>query len=449
MEKEIKKISDVREEISIKLTKDEMQKFYDQAYEKARKDIALPGFRKGKVPLNLIKQRFGKEIEESANEEAVNEIFFDISKKEKINFIGEPVLKDIKDSDTHIEFIVEYDKLPEFELIDYKGIQIKEPVHNVTDEEVEETINKILLNNGNFVPDEIVSDEQYVVGVKIREVDASTGLPIVGAKEEDTHIYLAGEVVIPEFKSLIIGKRIGDSVIYRPKEQDKFAPDKTYSITINEIQKLVPAELNDEFVRLATNGKLESVEDYREQIAMRLQDEWNEKSRELMEKQIINYLVSNHNFEIPETLTWQVINAMIKDLREKYKNQKDQEYFSSPEIIRDLRPIAEHTVKWEIIRKKIIDAEGIKVEDYDIDPIVESESQRINADPEFLRNRLMQNSDFLNSILAKKVMDLLLDFAITEEADFSEFEPHDHDGHHHNHDEENHHHHDHDDEHRH
>ncbi len=426
-----------------------MQKYYDEAYEKARKDIALPGFRKGKVPINLIKQRFGKEIEESANEEAVNEIFFDISKKEKINFIGEPVLKNVINTDTHVEFIVEYDKLPEFELIDYKGIHIKEPIHNVTDEEIEQTINKILLNNGNFVPDEIVSDEQYVVGVKIREVDPSSGLPIIGAKEEETHIYLAGEVVIPEFKNLIIGKKIGESVIYRPKEQDKFAPDKTYSITIHEIQKLLPAELNDEFVKAITNGNLETVEDYKEQVAMRLQDEWNEKSRELMEKQIINYLVSNHNFEIPETLTWQVINAMIKDLKEKYKNQKDQEYFSSPDIVKDLKPIAEHTVKWEIIRKKIIDAENIKVEDYDIDPIVESESQRMNSDPEFLRNRLMQNTDFLNSVLAKKVMDFLLDFSITEEVNFEEFEHHDHEDHHHDHDEHVHNHHGNDDEHSH
>ncbi|MFP4544593.1 MAG: trigger factor, partial [Candidatus Kapaibacterium sp.] len=438
MEKQINKLEGTEQELQVTLSNEELKPYYEAAYKKAQPEIDLKGFRKGKVPIKLIKQYFGKRIELEAHEEIVSDVFAKAAQEEELRIIGQPHLHDIKMLDDGIIFAIRYDTPPDTELKDYKSLEIDEPVHSVSDEEVLEEIDKLRTHNGTFEISDRVTDEQFVVGVNLREIDPDTRVPVIGGKSEDLNIYLADQTVLPELRHSIINTKIGDKFIFNPSEHDHNAPDTLYEVSVNDIQRLIPREFNDEFVKEYTQGKFDNTEDFKAEIGFRLQEEWDRKSRQAMETQVIDRIVDMHeDMPLPQSVVDQVIDSMIEDLRRRYQHNPEAAKTITRETMGEsIKPVAERQVKWELLRNMIIEKEQIEVEDHDIEEIVQAEAERTKSDPEALRKRIRDNQNIMSNILLKKVMDLLLDFAVTNEVEFDEH------GHYHS-DSGGHHHHDH------
>lgn len=421
MEKQINELEGCKRELSIELTKDELQPYYDNAYKKARPDIEIKGFRKGKVPMNMIKKLFGAKIEAEAEEEIIGEVFQNVAREDKLQILGQPSLTDIKREDDGLQFKLVYETLPDFEPAEYKGIQIDEPVHAVTEEEIEEEINRILTHNGSFENDSVVRDEQYVVQLKLREIDQETQVPVLGQEPQDVNVYLADQTVLPELKRNLLEAEISHTFTFNPSSSDPNAPDKWYKVTVEEIQKLIPAELTTEFVKKHSGEKFETAEDFKEEIGFRLQEQWDEKSRQHMENDLIDKIIdANSDVPVPEGVVRKVMENMVEDLKKRYENVPSAKDLTVDQMENDLRPIAERNVRWEVVRNRIIDKEGLSLEEHDIDPIVEAEAKRQNTDKNALKQAFLQNENLIMNILAKKVMDFLLDFAITNEIEFEE-----------------------------
>lgn len=428
MEKNITYFENCEQKIEIKLTHAELEPYYEKAYIEALPKIDLPGFRKGKVPLKTVKQLYGKQLRAETEPKIIAEIFFKIVDDDKIKLVGEPTLDNIEQSEDGLTAHFRYEVLPDFELGEYKGLTIDEPVHNVTEEEIDDEIQKICRNSGTFVEAEKVEDEQYVVGLKLRELDLVTNLTLLGEEAFETNVYLASETVLPEIKSSVIGRVIGDTFKFNPSNDDSSAPDKIYQVEIINIQKLVPKEFTNEFVESFTNGKFISTEEFKEEIGFKLQESWNHRSHEAMEQQIVNKLVDMHHFPLPQTIVWSLMKDMVEDIKKQYAKSMDVSKLSIENMHEELRPVAEQNIKWEILKLNIIEKEQLEIEDHDIDSIVDSEAERLKSDKGKIRKKLLENNNFVARILSKKVIDLILDFAITSEV---EFEPEDEHEHHH------------------
>lgn len=449
LEHSIKSISNSQKEMVITISKDELEPILDKKFKEIQPQVNLKGFRKGKVPMKMVKKLYGQQVEMEAQQEASSQLFTQIAKNEDIKVVGTPELADIKYEDDNIEFVIKYEVLPDFELADYKGLTLDEPVHNVEEEEIDKEIENICRNNGDLVTADEISDEQHVAGLKLTEIDNETGVPLVGSEEQDIQVYLADQTVLPDLREKLMNTKVGDSFNFNPHDSDPQAPDKEYKMTVTSIQKLVPKEFTNEFVSTYTQGKFVTTDEFREEIGYKLQEKWDEKGRQEMENQIVNKLVEMHDFEPPESVLRNVMEVMLEDIKKQYKDNPQAKHLTVDMIKDDLRPSAIHRTKWTMIRNAIIEKEGIEVEDYDIEPIAEQEAQRINSDKDALMNQLMNNRDFKENILSKKLLELLLDFAITEELTFDEYQEkyyahvHDHDhDHEHDHD----HDHDHDEE---
>ena len=431
MEHSIKEISDSKNEMTISITKEEIQPILDKKYKEIQPKVSLKGFRKGKVPMNMVKKLYGQQVEMEARQDASSEYFSNIVRKEKINVVGTPTLKDIKEKDDNIEFVIEYEVLPKFDLGEYKGLTLDEPVHNVEDEEIDAEIENICRNNGDLVDAEQIEDEHHVAGLKLTDIDPETGVPLIGSEEQDIQVYLADQTVLPELRTNLMNTKVGDTFKFNPHDSDPQAPDKEYKITVNSIQKLVPKEFTNEFVSTYTQGKFVTTDEFKEEIGFKLQEKWDERSRQVMENQIVNKLVDMHNFEPPETVLKNVMEVMLEDIKKQYKDNPQAKHLTIDMIQDELRPSAIHRTKWTMIRNAIIEKENLEVEDYDIEPMAEQEAQRSNSDKDAIMNHLMNNRDFKENILSQKLVELLLDFAITEEMTFDEYQEkyntHDHD----------------------
>jgi len=421
LEKEIKKLDECKRELTISLTTEELQPHYEKAYKEMQPKVNLEGFRKGKVPMKMIKKMYGPGIEADTDQNLVNDLFRNYTQEENVQVLGSPVLKDIDKTEEKITYVVEFETLPTVTLKDYKGIPIDEPVHTVTDQEVEDELEYILAQNGELDETEEVTDEQHVVKVEMAEILSDDGEL---SEPNETEVYLADKNILPELKEELLNTKVGDSFDYSPTAEDAnpAIKDKNFKVTVVGIKKLTPAELNDEFVEKITNGRITKAEELKDEINFNLQDEWDKKTRELVETQIVNNLVDTNEIPAPEQLVNQVVGQMLQDVKQRFENNPEIAGKDDETLKEELRPNAEKSVKWELARNQIIENEGIELEDYDIDPIVEKEAKRYGQDPEQMKQILAQNPNFLTKILSKKVLDFVLDFAIINEVDYETHE---------------------------
>ncbi len=437
MEHKITEKENWARQLDITVTRQEIKPQLDKAYLEAKPYISHKGFRKGQVPINLIKKLYGKQIESDAFGDIANDLFNQVLREQKLSFVGEPKLTGIDDQNDTVTFSFSYEVMPEFELANYQDLEIDEPVHIVSDEEIEKELEELSINNGNLTPAEQVTDELHVVKVTIQEIDEATGLPVADSKKEETDIFLRSPYVAPDLKELLLNLKQGDNFNYKPAESDPNAPPKTYNIKINSILRLIPVELTDEFIKQYTQGKFETLAEYKEELGFKLQEQWNQKSREAMEEQIVRKLVEMNDFDLPQGVLWKVVEGMTEDLKKQYANVPGFENATAQDLFEDLRPSAEYRLKWEIIRAKIVEKEKLEVEDHDLDEMVQHEAERRKSDPDKIREELKQNQNLITQLLNKKVMDLLLDYAVTREVEFDEQGHYHPEGEHHDHEHEN------------
>lgn len=420
MEKLIKEINPSTHELKITLSSSELDTYYQQAYKKAQSSINLKGFRKGKVPINMIKKMYGEGIEADANQEIAKDEFNKIRQEDNLKVIGTPSLTNIEKIDTGIEFTIQYETIPKITIKDIKGITIKEPIHIVTDEEIQDEINNLLSQHGEFETAGQVTDNNFVLGLLINELDNEGNL-IKSEKEQLTHVYLSDKNVYPELKENLLNTKLEDSFEFSPSQNND--TQKRYNVVVKEIQRLIPKEFNNEFVESITNGKLKTTEEFREELEFNIQDEWDRKAREFIEGQIIDKVVSDNEVSVPESLVKQVMQQMLEDYKKRNANNPEVEKATVESLESELRPMAEKSVKWEILRNEIVEKEDITVEEHDLDPIIEQQAKAYGIEKEQMKKLLVNNPGMINSVINKKVIDFILDFAITEEVDFETGEP--------------------------
>lgn len=417
MEKKIIQLEGCFQKMELTVPKSEIQPYYDKAYNNAKKNVNIKGFRRGKVPMKMIKQFYGPSIDMEAEQEAINELFPKITGEENIAVLNKPSLTNVEKNDDNIIFSIEYETLPDFQLEDYKNLTIDEPVHSVEDEEIEKEIDKIKNENADFEVAQKADGENYVIGIKMEQIDAETKVPIVGGEKQEFHVYLQDEKVVPELKESLIGKSVNDQFEFTPPVLEN-QEEKTFKVTVNDIQRLIPKELTSEFIKEYTKDRFDNIDDLKEEIGFQLQEKWDQQSREKMEQFVINELVEMHeNVPLPEDVVDRATRNIFDDFTKQYQNAP-KDTFDYDKFKDNLRPIAERNVKYELIRNKIIEAEDIKVEEYDITPYLEDYMKASGMDEEEAKKQLMDNEGFLGSVLNKKVMDLILEFSETREVDF-------------------------------
>ncbi len=426
MERKILKTENGIQELEIIIEDEEFQSYFNSAYNKIRNQINVPGFRKGKVPFHIAKRQFGALIHEHAVEEAAQSTFEKVVEEDKIHLISRPELLNVDINNGVVKFLFSYGVYPELTLNDYKGLTVDEPIHTVTEDEIEERIEQILKSEGIFEDAEIVDNEDYVVGLSFqtlldnKEVDESI-------EPFEDNVFLGNPRADKNLVELVIGRKKGESFEYvvehdQPHDEHQHEPGEThqhfYNVEVKDVQKLIPAELSDEFVKNFSKEKFDNIDDFKEDVEFGLQEEWDKKCRAAVEDQIVAKLIDNNNVDTPEPFVQNAISAMVENFSKQYgeaAKKLDMNLFKD-----EFRPMAIRNVQWELIRNKIIEQEQIEIEDYDIENVVNSEAERLKRDKEEVKKLILQNENFKMQILNKKVIDFVLDFAVTNEVPYED-----------------------------
>jgi trigger factor len=413
-----------RREVAITYTNAELQPYYERAYQQAQQHAQLPGFRKGKVPLAMIKKKFGKDIENESLEGIANEGFQEFVKSEDVHPIGRPMLRDIqREPDGTITFKIAYEVLPEFELASYRGLELQKPVHVVTDEEVDSEIENLTLRYGTQEDADQAVDDMHFVTVQFRALDEQTGMPLIGSEPEERVVLLKNEPASSELKASLLNTKVGDTFYHTLP-----APDGSVRKvigTINKITRLIPAELSNEFVETVTNGHLHTTEELREDYDRQIRGYWVEQANKAMNDQIVSQMLKAHDFAPPQALVQEVITNILKEEVERLPDKKLPKGFDIQRYVEVVSPMAANTAKWMIIRERLIEAENVTVEDTDIEQKVAELANLVggNENLEYIRSLIAANDELRNRIINDKLMAILREYAVVTEVPAAEYKP--------------------------
>ncbi|MFN3270175.1 MAG: trigger factor, partial [Candidatus Kapaibacteriota bacterium] len=416
-------IDEATRELTIVVPKISFEQELEAEFRNAQQYITLKGFRKGRVPLQLIKKLYGREIENDFISEYATKLFKDATEREKIKFVGKPIFKDLKKDEDTVSFVFSYDVIPDIELKEYKGLKIYEPIHRVTDEEIEHEINHRRLYSANVKNVEEIKTEFCIVAIDIIPLDQETLEPIAGGKVQSTTILLSSETVPKDLKDLLLGRKVGDEFDYNPGATEPSAPNEVVRIKVKNVSELELEDFGDEFVKKYTRGRLSTTEEFKEEIGYFLQEKWDMRSNDEMVKQVIKQLVEAHDFDLPQTVVYETAIRLSEDFLKKYRDSYPQMKDKKPEdLLEDFIPIAESQVKWSVIKRKIIEKENLELEDYDIESLVEEHKrQNPNANDEEIKNYIKNSPHIVDTLLEKKTLDFVIGFAETTEIDFDEY----------------------------
>lgn len=411
--------------LELTLTKSEVQPILDEAYAEAQRSISLPGFRKGKVPLHMIKKMYGKAIEAEANLDIVNRFFPQIVEEDNLKLIDTPSLKDVQKTEEGYKFIIGFQTVPNFEVVGYKDFEIYEPIYVVKPEDIDNELNIQALELAKRTPANDVESYNYHVYYGIKEIKDNEEDTNQQNENEEGHnhhhdhqnIFLGDDRVKSEFKEMFLNRKVGDEFIFSEG-------DKQFKIIIERIEKVELPNIDDEFAKLASQNKFDNLADYRQHLELALQDYWDNKSRQEIENQIIDHLIlSNPEIVPPDKVVETALENIIENLKNQYRIPKDNKQYD--QFFREsYYTHAVNLAKWTIIKDKLIEAENIKLEDYDINDWIEKNRQylaQFNMTDEQLRNIIETNENLKGEILQKKLIDVLLGFATTNEISFEDY----------------------------
>ncbi len=403
----VKELTNVDKELTLTAKREDLQDTFDKAYKKYRSQIALPGFRPGKVPMGMVKKRFGKEIEYEEINNYVQKVF-EKDVVPEYNPIGETEMVDMTWENDELEVIFKIGTKPEVDLKDLTKIKVNKMVHDVTDEEVSEEIERTLEREGNWeeVDTKITKDHKLIVDVISLDED---GNPVEGEEDKDQAIDLRQDGAKDFLKSLK-GKKVGDVVDMELGEDDE---TDRFRITIKKVQELHKAELTDEFIKKNSNGEAENEDEFKSYIKSQMQKYYDQTSEDLFKNEVVEELVDAHDVDVPEVFLEQVLNSYVEQQKQQQGGQLPEDF---DEVVykEQMRERGMREAQWYFISQKLQETfEDIEIKPEDIDEFISIEAARYGTSPDQLKQYYAQNPNLLeqlrSSIRENKVFEKLED----------------------------------------
>ena len=353
----------------------------NRVYNKMKSRFNIPGFRKGKAPRKIIELNYGEGIFfEDAVNELLPELFEEAVKELKIgkDICGMPKI-DIEEFDKNKAIVIKFDQelKPVPELGDYKNLVADDVKFEVTDEMVDERVNKERENNARIVSieDRPVKDMDTV---NIDFEGNVEGVPFDGGKSENYDLVVGSHTFIPGFEEQLIGKNIGDNVdvnVIFPEEyhsEELKGKEALFKVKINSIKEKQLPELDDEFAQDVS--EFDTLEEYRADIKKNLVESAEKNALVQKQNNAIDALIESSNVEAPESMINEEVDKAFRDFagRIRQYNMDLDNYFkmlnTTEEAVREqLRPEATKRANAELVIDAFAKLENIEVSEEEID----------------------------------------------------------------------------------
>lgn len=420
MKSEIKILSDCKREIELEIETEEVTKELEKIVAQFSIRTKIPGFRPGKAPKNLIKQKFYPEIKESLINSLVPKALNSEFKAQNLNPVGMPVVNDIyfKEGEP-LRIKAQFEILPGFKLPEYKKIKVKEKQISVSEQEVNQSLEELQSRSAEYTPVEGrgVADGDFVV-VELKGRDTKTNK----LHPTEKVVVLSGHPENEEaLNQNLIGLKPGEEsnfiLTYDKNHQNpKLAAKKIdYNLKVTSIKEKKLPKINNEFAK--DHGEFESLKDLKKEIRNEIKVSKDKAAKMEMAEEIVKKIYANLNICLPETLIEQEYMAILKRHIAALPQQKELIKEDLEKLKNEAKIKAEQNIKNHLILKKIAEEENIDVPEDEIDEELKAIAKANNvplAQVVESVNKEGKREDLRNNLLLKKTVDFLVENAIIE-----------------------------------
>jgi len=404
-----------RRELELEIPADEVSKSTEKVAKEFAKIARVPGFRPGKAPISLIKRRFAEEIKGEVLQNLVPETVEKAVTEQKLSPISQPQVDKLEFHEGQpVKFRATFDVLPEFQLANYKSLEIEMPEMTITDEDINKALAEMQQRAANFAPVEgrAVQNDDFVQ-VKLHGAPEGGGEPL---QAESVLCHVGAEETMEPFNENLRGANIGDhktfDVNYPADYPDPKLSGKLfhYEVDVLGIKTKKLPELNDEFAKDVSDAT--SLDELQTKIREGLEHERDHRHKDLQREKIIGELVKLHDFPVPESLVEHQMDVRLERVVRSLAQQGvdpravNLDWVSLRKRQEDR---AKEDVKAELVIDRIASEEKIDVTDEELDHELEHMASHSGESAEALRARLTKQGA-LDRMKAKLRSDKTIDW---------------------------------------
>lgn len=365
--------------VRVEVEAQKVDQAFDTITKEFQREAALPGFRPGKAPRDMVLRKYGKDIEEEAKRKLINDSYKDAIKEQKLDVLGYPDIEEIQfGRGQTLQFAATVETAPEFELPEYKGIPVKRETRTVTDEDMNRALDALRQPHTTFKTVERPAQNGDIAVVSY--TGTCEGKPITdiaptakGLTEQKAFwLEMGSSAFIPGFTEQLQGAKAGDKRTVNVDFPADFVTPQlagkkgVYQVEVTEVKEKTLPALDDAF---AKNYGAESMDKLREGVRRDLENELTHSQTRVVRNQLIRSLMNRVTFELPETAVAQETRNVVYDIvqenakrgvpRQNIEENKDQIFSAASQGAKD-------RVKVAFLLQKIAQKESINVSQEEI-----------------------------------------------------------------------------------
>lgn len=413
--------------VTLKITVDnnKFEAAVNKAYNKSRNKYNIPGFRKGKAPRIVIETQYGKGIfYNDAIEILFPEVYPEAIKELDIDPIDNPDL-DIEEisKDNGLVMVLNVEVKPEFELGNYKGIEIAKVENTVSDENVEAKLQEMVEKNARLVSveDKALKDGDTAI---IDFEGFENGVAFEGGKGENYNLVIGSNTFIPGFEEQLVGKKAGEEVevnVTFPEEyhsQDLAGKPVVFNVKINDVKVKELSALDDEFAK--DTSEFDTLDELKADVRAKLEEEAKNRADAETRNSVVEKVAENTEIEIPEVMVQHQIDNMLNELNYQLQYQGfglqqllEMTGRTMEELREERKEDAKKLVKSSLVLEAITKAEGIEATEEEFKAELEKMASAYNMEIDKIEASLRDadKEDIKGQIKIRKTIDLLVENA--------------------------------------
>jgi trigger factor len=420
----VETVEPTRVKISVVVEPDELRPAIDRTVRRLAREVRVPGFRKGKVPRQVMEARLGREaiVADAIENEAVPEFYAKALDELDI----QPLSRAKVDMDDYadgqaLEFSATVEVKPELDLPTYKGVVVERPVAEVTDEQLDEQLDRMRERVAQLevIGRPLATGDFAQIDLRATRHDQE----IAQLTRSDILYELGSEMILPEIDKELEGKAKGDILRFNATIPDTAAEDiagqeVTFSILVKEAKAKVLPDLDDDFAQEAS--EFDTVEELRADLRTRLEEIAGQQARNELENRVLSAYLDQVDAPLPDSLVAEELHFRASRLSEQLAQLRmplDQ-YLqmtgqAGEDLQADLKAQAERAVKAQLVLEAVAQAEGLEATDADVEDEVQRQAARLGRDPKEIRKALAgSRADVIRGdILRSKALAMMVDNA--------------------------------------
>jgi trigger factor len=404
----LKEVNSYTRELNVSVEWEKLSAQFENEVIKAQSTYDLKGFRKGKVPLSIVKQNLLPSIEAHFAEHSLNDYYRKALDELKLNPINQAQISKLHFHEgSDLEFTAEFEVSPEVKLPNYeKKFKIKTTLYKPTSEDVEMSLKDVREKHSTIKTIDDGAKSGHFINGDFQELDEK-GHAIIGRKLEKQYIKLGEAAFAGKAEKPFIGAKAGDEISVELELDDKKV---SYQVVVHKVEEQLLPELDDEFAKLA-DPDVKNMSELEEKVENQIQESLNREHEKEVQKEIMDYFVKKSKLDAPKSMIDNYLFHVIEDIKKQDPNKQDVD---EEQIKKSYVETADWSVKWYLIKDAIISTAKLDVSrdktQEKIDEFIEKNPQQKKEIKKFYAQN--QNRDKLyEDLLNEELFNHLKEFA--------------------------------------